>query len=279
MKGKDHSKRNELIVLIAANVLVFALFIADWGRHGFESNANNWLPSTNLFVGWLIFFVPSIVQLICILMKWPVVTIIVSALKTIFFCLVCGVITALGGYKSSIEITGLKTLFEAYGNIIMPAIALGVGGLFFILDLAFCIVWMRRNGGRTKGAYPGASAAPYSKAEKAWLGSGVITVILWFFIAISYYLSSGGWEKAIVPAIVYIVFGIAWWYASKRSRAGSVILFVILTILSVLSLDTVYWFYIYEGPVYAFLPVLEIAGLIIWYVYTCILLRRRWRER
>ncbi|MCD8307385.1 MAG: hypothetical protein LUD51_04050 [Clostridia bacterium] len=272
---KDHSKRNELILLIVSNVLVAALFIADWGRHGFESNENNWLPGTNLFVAWIIFLVPSVIQLVCILKKWPVGTIIVSALKTIIYGLCCGVVSALGGYKSGIEITGLKTLFEAYGNIIMPLVALAVGVLFFILDIIFCVLQMRRRNGR-KPAH--ARHSGYSGAEKAWLASGVIAVLLWFFIAMSYYLSSGGWEKAIIPAIVFIAAGMAWWFASRHSRAGSVVMFIIQTILAVLSLDTVYWFYIYTGPVYAFLPVLQIAALIVWYVFTCILLKRRWRE-
>ncbi len=267
----DHSKRNELIVLIVSNVLVLALFLADWGRNGFASNENNWLPSTNLFAAWLIFFVASIIQLICILVRWPLVTIIVSALKTIFYGLYCGLMITFAGYNSGIEITGISTLFEAYGNIIMGCLVLAVGLVAFILDIIYCIIWMRRK--------RGARLAKYTKAEKTWLAGGIIAVLLWFFMAMTYHLSAGAWENAVLPAIVCIALGIAWWFASKHGRGWSVILFVILTILAVLSLDTVYLFYIYEGPVYAFLPILEIAALIVWYVFMCILLRRRWRER
>ncbi len=267
MKG-DHSKRNELILLIVSNVLVAVLFIADWGRNGFAGNANNWLPSTNLFAAWLIFFIASIIQLICILVKWPLGTIIVSALKTIFYGLYCALMITFAGYKTNVEITGLVTLFEAYGNVIMGWLVLAVGLIAFVLDIVFCIIWMRRK--------RGVSEAKYSKAEKTWLAGGIIAVLLWFFMAMTYYLSAGAWEHAVLPTIVYIALGAAWWFASRHGRVWSVILFVILTVLAVLSLDTVYLFYICEGPVYAFLPILEIAALIVWYVFLCILFRHRW---
>ncbi|MCD8295179.1 MAG: phosphoethanolamine transferase CptA [Clostridia bacterium] len=281
MKEKNRGKRNEIIVLIVSNVIIAALFIGSWLFHGGGTMPIGadilMVPDTNLFLAWLPFIIVSVVQLVCILKSTPLATLIVSALKTVIYCAVCVIAISASPYHPDMEITGIQTLFEAYGDLILNWTALIAGILFFVLDLIICLVWMRGISGTRGGrqASGESHALSRSRAEKTWLAGGIIAVVLWYIITC---LSSLGPLNYLPEAVIFIVFGIAWWFASKRSRAGSVILFIILTVCAIVSVPTIYSYVVYTGFAGIILTVLEAAALVLWYVFLCILLKRRWRE-
>ncbi|MCD8295180.1 MAG: hypothetical protein LUE27_08070 [Clostridia bacterium] len=264
------SKKSAIIIIAVGMALVTALFIADWIRLG--SSENSAIPETKLFAGWLIFIFPSAISLLLFIPDYPLASVIIDGFKTICVCLYYTIMINLTGYRSGMQITGIQTLFEAYGDRIMEFASMYAAIAFFVLNVIVCTVWIVR-----RRADEGRSC---SGAERAWLALGFLTLALWTVMAVSYYEVEGGvWMYGAVPALIYFALGLGWWFASRRYKTGSIVLFILLTISAIVSSSTTFLVFSRAEPAYLFIPILELAGVIAWYVFMCILLKRRWGGR
>ncbi len=279
-------KLSSVIMLALFSIILAVLFILEGRYYDVVYSVSVMsLTNNNILLLFVVFLVLSVIQLIPILLNKPMWALIVSVLKTAGYTAYSLLIAVMSPMKQ-MEVNGIADFFEAYGIRILYWLAFGIGLLAFAIDVLINIIWMVHNSrGKQKSASNTASyshTASYAgkpayvrTLEKMWKVCGIVALIV--LVIQMLFCSTDFFNmpmSSIYIPVAAVVLSVVWWFASRRSRAWSGILFALLTVCVAFFAYETYAFL----DVYGFffeIPAVQLVAEFMWYVSMIVLMVQR----